>query len=393
MDSNYHIFKKSVKSKGKTVHKWYCYWNDPVTGVMHQKVCKGCKTQAEAYAFVSALPPIFVEEKITIAKIAEWMFVPGSSHIERNMKLGKKWDKATLRDKRFCLNIIIQQFGHLELKDLTIPMVTEYLINDKHSGSWKNNFITVIRDIYDEAPFHGVPFIPKPVFPSFIRNSQKKDVFTTEELNILFNESLWINLSNEKYKNHPQFDEGHKSIYLMLLCCASLGLRVGESIGIRAGQFLFDEKMFVVDGFYKNEEKIRTNFNKKGSENDRKIRVVPIPDNINEIMKKYIQENKIGPDDYVFLRYGHPIRRWLAEKWFKQALEFSGINVGKRILTPHSLRYTYITRMRRDVAGETVKKIAGHTSMAMTDYYTRAAISEMVAAIKPAAEAANKLFE
>ena len=110
-------------------------------------------------------------------------------------------------------------------------------------------------------------------------------------------------------------------------------------------------------------------------------------------MKKYIQENKVGPDDYVFLRYGHPIRRWLAEKWFKQALEFSGINVGKRILTPHSLRYTYITRMRRDVAGETVKKIAGHTSMAMTDYYTRAAIPEMVAAIKPAAEAANKLFE
>ena len=34
--------------------------------------------------------------------------------------------------------------------------------------------------------------------------------------------------------------------------------------------------------------------------------------------------------------------------------------------------------MRRDVAGETVKKIAGHTSMAMTDYYTRAAIPETV---------------
>ena len=75
-------------------------------------------------------------------------------------------------------------------------------------------------------------------------------------------------MSNEKYKNHPQFDEGHKLIYLMLLCCSSLGLRVSESIGIRAGQFLFDEKMFVVYGFYKNEEKIRTNFNKKGSEND-----------------------------------------------------------------------------------------------------------------------------
>ena len=37
---------------------------------MHQKVCKGCKTRVEAYAFVSTLPPLFVEEKITIAKIA-----------------------------------------------------------------------------------------------------------------------------------------------------------------------------------------------------------------------------------------------------------------------------------------------------------------------------------
>ena len=49
--------------------------------------------------------------------------------------------------------------------------------------------------------------------------------------------------------------------------------------------------------------------------------------------------------------------------------------------------------MRRDVAGETVRKIAGHNSMVMTDYYTRAAIPEMVEAVKPAAEAANRLFE
>jgi integrase len=321
------------------------------------------------------------------------MFVPGSEHVERNKKLGKKWDKATLRNKRFYLNLIDQQFGELELKDLTIPMVTEFLINYNRSGSWKNNFITAIRDIYDEAPFMGLPYIPKLDFPSFIRDSKKKDIFTTEELNILFDESLWINLSNDKYRNHPQFDEGHRSIYLMLLCCANFGLRISEGIGIKANQFLFDQKMFVVDGFYKNDERIRTNFNKKGSEEDRKIRVVPIPDNIHDIMKKYIQENNSGPDDYVFLRYGHPIRRWLAEKWFKQALEFSGINVGTRRLSPHSLRYTYITRMRRDVAGETVQKIAGHTSLAMTDHYTRAAIPEMVEAVKPAAEAANRLFE
>ena len=385
---DYHIFKKPTKSKNKIVHRWYYYFIDPVTGKKVQKVCSGCKTQAEAYAFVSKLPSLFEEKKITIKDIASTMFIPGSEHIERNKKLGKKWDKATLRDKRFCLNLIIQEFGELELKDLTIPMVTEYLIGVDRSGSWKNNIITAIRDIYDEAPFMGVPYIPKPEFPSFVRNSKKKDIFTTAELNILFDERLWINLSDEKYKNHPQFDEGHESIYLMLLCCANFGLRISEGIGIRANQFLFEERMFVVDGFYKNEEKIRTNFNKKGSEEDQKIRVVPIPDSIYEIMKYYIQKNNTGPDDYVFLRYGHPIRRWLAEKWFKQALEISGIEVGTRKLTPHSLRYTYITRMRREVAGETVQKMAGHTSLAMTDYYTRAAIPEMVAAVKPAVDPA-----
>lgn len=122
MDSNYHIFKKSVQSKGKTVHKWYYYWNDPVTGVMHQKGCKGCRTQAEAYAFVSTLPPLFVEEKITIAKIAEWMYIPGGPHMERMEKLGWQYTIETLKCKHFLLSVFTEQFGDLELQELTVPM-------------------------------------------------------------------------------------------------------------------------------------------------------------------------------------------------------------------------------------------------------------------------------
>ena len=393
MDSNYHLFKKSVQSKGKTVHKWYYYWNDPVTGVMRQKVCKGCKTQAEAYAFVSALPPLFVEEKITIAKIAEWMYIPGSTHLERMKKLGKQYTYETLKCKRGLLDIFLAKFGDMELKDLTIPMVIDFLTEDPHSGSWKNNFLTVVGDVYAEAPFMGLPYIPAPQFPKFRRNSIKKDVFTTDELNILFDESLWINLSSTKYANHPQFDEGHKAIYLMFLCCIKCGLRIGEAIGARVNQFLFDQGMFVVDGFYRHNQLLRTNYNKCGSEEDKKIRVAPLPEDFSLIIQKYIAEKNLSGDDFVFQRYNKPIRKWLAEEWFRRAVVSSGIKTKNRVLTPHSLRYTYITRMRRDVAGETVQKIAGHTSLAMTDHYTRAAIPEMVEAVKPAVEAANKLFE
>ena len=393
MDSNYHIFKKSVQSKGKTVHKWYYYWNDPLTGVMRQKVCKGCKTQAEAYTFVSALPPLFIEEKITISSIGKWMYIPGSSHLERLEKLGKQYTLETLKCKRGLLDIFLAKFGDLELKDLTIPMVIDFLTEDPHSGSWKNNFLTVVGEVYAEAPFMGLPYIPAPQFPKFRRNSIKKDVFTTDELNILFDESLWINLSSTKYANHPQFDEGHKAIYLMFLCCIKCGLRIGEAIGARVNQFLFDQGMFVVDGFYRHNQLLRTNYNKCGSEEDKKIRVAPLPEDFSLIIQKYIAENHLSGDDFVFQRYNKPIRKWLAEEWFRRAVASSGIKTKNRVLTPHSLRYTYITRMRRDVAGETVQKIAGHTSLAMTDHYTRAAIPEMVEAVKPAVEAANKLFE
>lgn len=390
---DYHVFKKSKKLKNKTVNRWYYYFYEPLTGKKIQKACRGCRNQAEAYAYISSLPLLFEETKVTIATIAKYMFVPGSEHVRRLEKLGKELDFKTLREKRHKLDIFVKRFGDLAIHELTVPMVINFLMDDKRSGSWKNNFLTVVGNVYDEAPFFGINNLVKPSFPKFTRKTEKKDIFTTEELNTLFNEALWQKLCIKMYEKQPMYDEGYIAIYLMFLCAISFGLRLGEAIGIRAKQFLFDYGMFVVDGFYRYEEHERTNFNKKGSAEDQKIRVVPIPDNIAPILKNYIAETGVQAEDFVFLRYGQPIRKHLAEKWFSRALEEAGINTENRKLTPHSLRFTYITRMRREVAGETVRKIAGHISMEITDYYTRSAIPEMVQAVKPTAEAANRLFE
>lgn len=390
---DYHLFKKPTKSKNKIIHKWYYYYNDQVSGKMIQKVCKNCKTQTEAFAFISTLPPLFAEKKIVIKDIAKWMYIPGGPHLDRMAKLGKTFDSQTLKGKKLLLNCFVEKFGAKELQNLTVPEVTDFLAEDTHSGSWKNNFLTVVGEVYAEAPFSGLPYIPCPKFPKFKRHSHKKDILSTDELNLLFNESNWQRMSEEMYKNHPQFDEGYKAVYLMFLCCIKCGLRLGEGIGLHVNQFLFAQGMLLVDGFYKHTARIRTNFNKCGSENDKKLRVVPLPNDLALVIQNYISDNNLTSDDYVFYRYGKPIRKCLAEKWFKCALEFVGINTENRILTPHSLRYTYITRMRREAAGETVQKIAGHNSIEMTDYYTRATLPEMVEAAKPAVQAANKLFE
>ncbi len=72
-----------------------------------------------------------------------------------------------------------------------------------------------------------------------------------------------------------------------------------------------------------------------------------------------------------------------------------------RFLKTEKIRWVDISQVKVDKEFKSifpqkeadVQKIAGHTSLAMTDHYTRAAIPEMVEAVKPAVGAANRLFE
>lgn len=81
------------------------------------------------------------------------MFIPESDHVRRLDKLGKSLDFKTLREKRHKLDISVAEFGYLEITKLTVPMVIQFLMDDPHSGSWKNNFLTVVGNVYDETPF------------------------------------------------------------------------------------------------------------------------------------------------------------------------------------------------------------------------------------------------
>lgn len=66
-------------------------------------------------------------------------------------------------------------FDDFQLEELTIPLVMNLLMKENLSGSWKNNFLTIVGEIYEEAPFYGVLYIVAPSFPKFARNSRKKD--------------------------------------------------------------------------------------------------------------------------------------------------------------------------------------------------------------------------
>lgn len=76
------------------------------------------------------------------------------------------------------------------------------------------------------------------------------------------------------YRKCPKYNEGYLDNYLLFMCTVLCGLRMGEAIALRKSQFLFNQGMLVVDGFYKYEFRVRTNFNKCGSAENRRFKAI-----------------------------------------------------------------------------------------------------------------------
>lgn len=373
----YNLLRRTIKTKSKSVHRWYYSFIDPQTGIKKQKVIPDCRSRVEAYDFIKTLPDLDAR-KVFIKDIAKDMFIAGSDHVERLVQHGRNLSRETLQRHRSMLDTIVKQFGDIELKALTTVMVDDYLrALVKQGGCWKNSFLETLAYVYREAPFCGCEAIQKPTFMRFARNLKKADIFTTEELKQFFNCDLWSNSRD----------------YLAFLCMASFGLRLGEVRAIQARQFIFEKNALVIDGYCKKNGE-RTNYNKKGSNEDKKWRVAVAPDTTVQLLNNYISLNGIRDFDFVFAREDFtPVRGEYLEDVFERQLKKAGIDKKDRKIIPHSLRYSYVTRMRRELPAELVQKLVGHTSVEMTEYYTRAAIPEMVASLQSAIPAANGLFE
>jgi integrase len=374
----YHVFRKPKKLKnGKTVHRWYYYYLDE-NKKQHQHSCKGCKRRKEAEDYIRALSG-GVEGKsgtALIKDIARNIFIPGGDHVNRLIQLGRDYDDYTLVDSRRFVEYIIKDWGERPLASIDPVEITKHLFKKERSGQWKNRYIHIFKEIYDEATWQCFK-IPKPQFSTFAVRAKKANVFTTDELNKLF---IPENFPSEMF-------------YIMFLLCLSAGMRLGEIRAVRRKQIFFERKCILIDGFLKR-DLTRTTHNKKGSPENPKLRVAILPDFTLKKLSEYLAAHPADDDDYLFSEgEGKPINQDRAQWVFERAVLKAGIEKGKRKIVCHSLRYTYVTRMRRELPAETVMKMVGHVSVEQTDYYTdQNAIEESIAGLIGAASAADNFF-
>ncbi|MCL2093793.1 MAG: tyrosine-type recombinase/integrase [Treponema sp.] len=417
---NYHAFKKPKKLKnGKKVYRWYYYWIDD-TGKQIQKSCgTKVKNRQQAEDYIRTLPPpprsatpadgkssgIYAvparrqnNNDLLVREIAETMYLPGSPHLQRRQQLKKSTSKEVAIAGRVFMKHIVTVWGDRMLRSLELDEVMNYLFSVKLSGSWKNQYISHLNEIYQEAQFLGCK-IYKPTFPSIGREYNKADIFSEKELEQLFK------------PEHFSHD-----FYLFFLTALSGGLRLGEIRGLRVKQIVFEIKAVIIDGFMKDDYTTRTVYNKRGTPEHPKLRVVPYPDFTLDLLKQHIERSGAGGDDFVFTYNDLPISKSMASRAFTVALINAGLTWdietlkekkywknghitikrhiipdGRRFIS-HSLRYTYITRMSRYMPAEDLLKLTGHDSKGMVDYYNRTNLEMLLSKIPKVADATSALL-
>ena len=184
---------------------------------------------------------------------------------------------------------------------------------------------------------------------------------------------------------------------------------------MRVKQIIFEKKALIVDGFMKKNDK-RTVYNKCGSPEHPKLRVVLLPEITLALLEKHIAQNGLGAEDFVFTYNNRPVSLSMGKTNFILALIKAGIAYdrktlvengsmkgghihktaklipdGRRII-PHSLRYTYVTLMSRHMDAKNLLKLTGHNSVQMVDYYNRTSLEMALASIPDAETSTNQLL-
>jgi integrase len=414
-----HLFKREIgkTEKGDPINAWYYWYRDPKTGKQVKKSCGASKkpilTKREAESVIEKLEEQDREylamraevESVTIAKMAEAMFSEGSSYLKRRREEGYIKEEKTLKEIRGYLNnFILKNYGHLKPEQIDPVVVDHDLMNMGRSGSWRNRAASILDWILDEAIWLKM-IKYKPVLKSYKRNIKKKSILSKNELALLFPDDFkkLAEIWHSSYGNrrHTESDEGFMFGTLFALM-ASTGLRNGEARAISPTQLILSDgqrivKMVGADGreavkplgdtkkkiiygilidrMYNTADRVAMHL-KKGDDVNKKMRIEVIPEKTVRYIKHWLS---IRPTegDLLFPFQGHRLRGEYVLKRLERGLKNAGIETENRILKPHSLRYTYNTKMRRKIPEDKLRDMMGHDYKGMTDYYTIIDIAEL----------------
>lgn len=370
----YHLYQRTIPHKGKTIKAWY-YWFYDESGKQVRKSCgskgKPCTTKRDAEAFIETLPAeIEIQKIITFNEFCKGFYDPDSRFILKQKALGTEYVANSIYQKNLYLRYFLDKFGTYEVDKLKMLEIENWILRLPQCASVKNHIIVTINEIYSELYAHelvdNIPMIQK-----FKRNDTlPKGILSVAEIQMLFPE----NYSNIVDIWRIRSDESEKEIVAfatMIYTILSTGMRSCEVRALQWNQ-LIEGKALFLNAMYNSDDK-RVNYLKKGDKENKKWRVVVLPQKTIMMLNnlKLYSDNK--PDDFIFTYKGEAVTSDFLLAHFKLVLAKNGIEHDRqhRNITIHSLRFTYNTLMKNEVSEEDLRLMIGHASKEMTDYYDK----------------------
>jgi integrase len=303
-----------------------------------------------------------------------------SAYIQGRLARGLSIGREHVRNSSsFIKNYIRPEFPAMKLSELRSYHIEKLMLSLKKEGRLSNRTINEIihalKTPLKEAYRLGlISMNPGINVQELAEDSKPKGIPSTEELTGI----LALNLDSR--------------IRCAILLGSVCGLRLGEILALR---------MRNVTG---NVLEVAASWGKLDglkSTKTGKIRKVPLPQVVKEAMIELSMSNPHGPDSY--LMYGPlpdaPCDREVLERGFMNAL--AQLTLGEkyqtatraektaalqpwraRNITFHSLRHFANAELRGAVPDETLRKLTGHSTEAMTDHYDHTTEADLEALAK-----------
>ena len=343
---------------------WYFYYYD---GNKRISKSTGKLKKYDAEIFSKAFLDKDGSENITLFDYTKDFFVwTKCKWIKRQHAKGRNFSEIVAKNRRGILNnYILPKYGFKFIADLNRINIEDWLISLKLAGSTKNQILYTFRTVLKNAEFQNViKTNPLDKIERMATNSKTRDVFTLQELKILFPEDkiklyhIWKNLK-------------YAACFFVL---ATTGIRTGEIRAIHWKDILWDHGGLIIDKAAKHDGSI-------GSTKTNKSRVVLLPSKTIDILNKWRKESPFNQeDDLIF--FGSEREKVISQSYlsmyFKPCLNRAGIQVNNRILVVHSFRHGFNTMMRQVLPEQIFRELTGHKSEKMTDLYDHPSLDEKI---------------
>jgi integrase len=320
------------------------------------------------------------------------MFEEGSEFLLRREAKGRGVSPSTIRTNRgFVENHIIPDWGETPLGEIDGPMIEDWLMSKPFSNSTRNNFVGCWKMIFDEAK-RKKKIRSTPDIERFSKDGKKHDLFHENELPLLFphdRDELAALYADPEHDSGEDLDRYGLMFGTMLLVTVSGGLRSGEIRAMHRDQVFLPQNGIAVTRALSQTNK--ETLPKKGKSTNPKWRALLLPQRAVSALRWWIEEYA-PPSGQLFKYREETVSRYDFLNRLRLGISRSGIEVGDRWLTVHSLRYTYNTKMETVLSQEQLLQFMGHESRQMTLHYSRPYWQERLTAYQDSKEKVEKLW-